>query len=388
MAVKFFGKGKKRLFKGFGIVRLVFRVLLYMIIALFAFSVGSVLFLHAPDVEPAPYAPPVAPKMEGALRKNSALSDVQLLAKGKLNGPEDIAVDNNGTVYTGLEDGRIVKISPDGEVVTFAETGGRPLGLQWGPRGDLIVADGVRGLLSVNPEGKVSELVPPANSTVPFELADDLDVSRKKAYKSGLIYFSDATGPEVEMDYYQDLMIHKPLGRLLSVNYYTRETKVLLEDLYFANGVALSPDEDFVLVSETSEYRITRLWLKGPRVGDRDVFADNLPGFPDGISGDGDGNYWVAMVSPRMWFVDNIVLPNLWLRKLLMHLPTWTRLKGASYALIIQLNSEGEIVESLHDPSGKSLSGITNVVERDGKLYIGTLEGDAVGVYDRESGGF
>ena len=55
---------------------------------------------------------------------------------------------------------------------------------------------------------------------------------------------------------------------------------------------------------------------------------------------------------------------------------------------IIQLNSEGEIVESLHDPSGKSLSGITNVVERDGKLYIGTLEGDAVGVYDRESGGF
>ena len=63
-------------------------------------------------------------------------------------------------------------------------------------------------------------------------------------------------------------------------------------------------------------------------------------------------------------------------------------MKGASYALIIQLNSEGEIVESLHDPSGKSLSGITNVVERDGKLYIGTLEGDAIGVYDRESGGF
>jgi sugar lactone lactonase YvrE len=190
------------------------------------------------------------------------------------------------------------------------------------------------------------------------------------------------------MDYYQDLMIHRPLGRLLRFDYYTNDLEVLLTGLYFANGVALSPDEDFVLVSEMSEYRITRLWLKGPRVGDRDVFADNLPGFPDGISGDGDGNYWVAMVSPRMWFVDNIVLPNLWLRKLLMHFPTWTRLSGASYGFIIQLNSEGEIVESLHDPSGKSLSGITNVIERDGKLYIGTLEGDAIGVYDREFGGF
>lgn len=380
--MKFFGKGKKRTIKGFGLVRLVFRVLLYMVITVFIFSVGSVLFLHAPNIEPAPYAPPIAPKMEGALRENSALSSVELLAKGKLKGPEDIAVDNNGTVYAGLEDGRIVKISPEGDVESFAETDGRPLGLQWGPRGDLIVADGVRGLLTVNLEGEVTVLVPRAE-TVPLEMADDLDVS-----SSGLIYFSDATGSEVGMDYYQDLMIHRPLGRLLRFNYYTDDLEVLLTGLYFANGVALSPDEDFVLVSEMSEYRITRLWLKGPRVGDRDVFADNLPGFPDGISGDGDGNYWVAMVSPRMWFVDNIVLPNLWLRKLLMHLPSWTRLKGASYALIIQLNSEGEIVESLHDPSGKSLSGITNVIERDGKLYIGTLEGDAVGVYDRESSGF
>ena len=380
--MKFFGKGKKRIIKGFGLVRLVFRVLLYMVITVFIFSVGSVLFLHAPNIEPAPYAPPIAPKMEGALRENSALSSVKLLAEGKLNGPEDIAVGNNGNVFTGLEDGRIVKISPDGEVVTFAETGGRPLGLQWGPRGDLIVADGGRGLLSVNLKGEVTELVPRAE-TVPLEMADDLDVS-----SSGLIYFSDATGSEVGMDYYQDLMIHRPLGRLLRFDYDTDDLEVLLTGLYFANGVALSPDEDFVLVSEMSEYRITRLWLKGPRVGDRDVFADNLPGFPDGISGDGDGNYWVAMVSPRMWFVDNIVLPNLWLRKLLMHFPTWTRLSGASYGFIIQLNSEGEIVESLHDPSGKSLSGITNVIERDGKLYIGTLEGDAVGVYDRESSGF
>ncbi|MDP7025454.1 MAG: SMP-30/gluconolactonase/LRE family protein [Candidatus Marinimicrobia bacterium] len=379
--MKFFGKGKKRLFKGFGIVRLVFRVLLYMIIAVFIFSVGSVLFLHAPDVEPAPYAPPIAPKMEGALRENSALNSVKLLAKGKLNGPEDIAVDSDGTIYTGLEDGRIVKISSEGDVKSFAETGGRPLGLQWGPRGDLIVADGGRGLLSVNPKGEVTVLVPRAE-TVPLEMADDLDVS-----SSGLIYFSDATGPEVEMDYYQDLMIHRPYGRLLRFDYYTDELEVLLTGLYFANGVALSPDEDYVLVSEMSEYRITRLWLKGPRKGKSEVFADNLPGFPDGISGDGNGNYWVALVSPRMWFVDNIVLPNLWLRKLLMHFPKWTRLSGSSYGLIIQLNSEGEIVESLHDPSGKSLSGITNVVERDGKLYIGTLEGDAIGVYDREFGG-
>ncbi len=384
MAVKLSSKRKRKSKKHrrLGLFSFVFNAIIYLIIAIVLFSVGAVLFLDAPDIEPAPHAPPIAPEMVGALRENSALSGAHLLAKGKLDGPEDVVVDRDGNVFTGLEDGRIAKISPEGDVETFAETGGRPLGLQWGPRGDLIVADAIRGLLRVDPEGEVLVLVARAE-TVPLEMADDLDVSR-----DGMIYFSDATGPEVEMDYYQDLMIHRPLGRLLRFDYYTDELVELLSGLYFANGVALSPDEDFILVSETSEYRITRYWLKGSRAGESEVFADNLPGFPDGISGDGYGNYWVAMASPRIWFVDNIVIPNLWLRKLLMHFPTWARLSGSSYGLIIKLNREGKIIESLHDPSGKSLKGITNVIELDRKLYIGTLEGDAVGVYDRENGDF
>lgn len=382
MVVKLSSKRKRKSKKKhsrFGLLGFVFNTLTYLIIAVVVFCVGAVLFLDAPDIEPAPYAPPIAPKMEGALRENSALRGVRLLAKGKLEGPEDVAVDRDGNVFTGLEDGKIVKISPEGDVETFAETDGRPLGLQWGPRGDLIVADAVRGLLRVNSKGEVSVLVARAQ-TVPLEMADDLDVSR-----DGMIYFSDATGPEVDMDYYQDFLLHRPLGRLLRFDYYTDELKVLLTDLYFANGVALAPEENFVLVCETSDYRITRLWLKGPKAGERDIFADNLPGFPDGISGDGKGNYWVALASKRLWFIDNILLPNLWLRKLLLHFPAWARLSGSSYGLIIQLNSEGEVIESLHDPTGNTLQGITNVVEQGGKLFIGTLEGDAIGVYDREN---
>ena len=89
----------------------------------------------------------------------------------------------------------------------------------------------------------------------------------------------------------------------------------MVDSLFFTNGVALSPDEDFVLVAEKSQYQIARFWLKGERKGGIEVFADNLPGFPDGIMGNGEGNYWVTLVHPRKWVVDNIYAPRVWLRK-------------------------------------------------------------------------
>lgn len=48
----------------------------------------------------------------------------------------------------------------------------------------------------------------------------------------------------------------------------------------YANGVALSPDESFVAVAETSQFRVMRFWLKGPKAGQTDVLLDATPGFP------------------------------------------------------------------------------------------------------------
>ena len=56
----------------------------------------------------------------------------------------------------GFEHGRIVRFEPDGNrYQAYAETGGRPLGLHFDSRGNLIVADAERGLLSVPPRGEV-----------------------------------------------------------------------------------------------------------------------------------------------------------------------------------------------------------------------------------------
>ena len=72
----------------------------------------------------------------------------------------------------------------------------------------------------------------------------------------------------------------------MSYNPASGTTTVRLENPHFANGVALGPKEDYVLVTETPGARITRLWLKGNKAGTMDVF---IAGYPDNISYNDNG---------------------------------------------------------------------------------------------------
>lgn len=77
------------------------------------------------------------------------------------------------------------------------------------------------------------------------------------------MYFSDASDKFYRRENAYDVMESRPHGRLFSYNLHTGETKLLLKDLYFANGVQLSPNEEFLIVAETSRARIQKLHLKG-----------------------------------------------------------------------------------------------------------------------------
>jgi sugar lactone lactonase YvrE len=106
-------------------------------------------------------------------------------------------------------------------------------------------------------------------------LSNDLDVAA-----DGTIYFTDASSKFSLTELRADLLEHQPNGRLLSYDPTTKQTRVLLRNLYFANGVAVSPDQSFVLINDTGTYSVRRYWLKGEKAGQSDVFIDNLPGFP------------------------------------------------------------------------------------------------------------
>ena len=284
------------------------------IIVLLLAGAALYLALKTSPIDPLAWDAPAAPQMTGVLEPNDTLMKAELLGQGQLHGPEDTAVDSQGRVYAGLADGRVVRLDASGKVETFVDTGGRPLGMDFDAAGNLILADAWKGLLRIDPQGKVETLATEADG-VPFAFTDDLDIA-----SDGRIYFSDASSKFHQPDYILDLLEARPHGRLLRYDPSTGKTEVLLKDLYFANGVALSANEDFVLVNETYRYRITRYWLKGEKAGQHEVFIDNLPGLPDNLQGDRKGTFWVALPTPRKADAD-FLHRHPWLKAQLAKLP-------------------------------------------------------------------
>lgn len=343
--------------------------ILGLLVLLLAVAIGYLLLSPSP-IDAVAYTPPTIPPFTGALEPNEQLLRAQRVAVPEGQGPEDVAVDTQGRIYVGTEQGQILRYSSDlSEIEIFASTGGRPLGLEFDAAGNLIVADGLRGLLAIDPAGNVSELVTQVDG-IPVLLADDLDIA-----PDGRIYFSDASMKYPLDSIMLDMLEGRPHGRLIRYDPATGQATVLLDDLYFANGVAVSPDGEFVLVSETYRYRVRRYWLAGPRAGTDEVWVDGLPGFPDGVSTSERGTYWVAIFTPRNATADQLAgRPRL--RNLLAKLPPSFLPAPQRYGLVLEMSADGEILRSLHDAAAQEFEHVTSAEEYDGYLYLGNLTGE------------
>jgi sugar lactone lactonase YvrE len=331
-------------------------------------------------ISPVAWTPPTAPPLTGQYQQNSQLANTERLSLGTGNpragagyGPEDVALDAEGRIYAGLDDGRIMRLQADGtRPELFANTGGRPLGLAFDPNGNLIVADAMKGLLSIARDATVTVLATTADG-VPLGCTNDLDVAA-----DGTIYFTDATSKFPLTNFTADLLEHRGNGRFFAYDPKTKTTRTLLSDLCFANGVAVSPDQSYVLVVETGAYRIHRVWLSGAKQGQTDIFIDNLPGFPDGISSNGKDKFWLALVTPRDAALDKL-LPHPFLRKVVARLPKLLQPAPKRYSFVLGLDTNGQVINNLQNGSADCYAEIANAVERNGALYFGSIGESTVG---------
>ena len=352
--------------------RILWVLLLLLLIILAYFLIWPI------PVEPVAWKAPLNPGLKGPFAVNNRLAGLETLSIGNHNGPEDIALDAQGRIYASTREGHIVRLQADGSSPRiWAKTGGRPLGIHFDQKGNLIVADAYRGLLSIAQDGAVTELATLADG-IAIQFADDVDVAA-----DGKIYFSDAStkfgarqcGGVLEASLL-DIMEHGGHGRLLVYDPRTRKVKTLLDKLNFANGVAVCHHQRAVLVNETGGYRVVRYWLKGPKKGQSEILIDALPAFPDNISAGLSDRYWIAFVSPRNPILDRLCTTPL-LRKMLQRMPAFMRPKAVRYGHVIAINDKGEVVEDLQDPNGAYPLN-TSLTETEDYLYMGSLAAQVI----------
>lgn len=332
-------------------------------------------FLLAPSgIDPEPWQPPSDLGMTGAWTPNTRLHQSRLLAQGQVNGPEGIDQDAQGRVYAGLANGDIVRLPPDGSPEVLVNTGGRPLGLAFDAQGRLLIADARQGLLRLTLPNQLEVLLHQVDERR-LGLADDLDIAH-----DGTVYLTDASWRWPISHYRNDALEARPHGRLIRFDPGTGQATVLLDNLYFPNGVALSTAEDFVLVNETWRYRILRHWLHGPNAGVTEIFVDNLPGFPDGVSNNGQGMFWVTLMAPRVALLDAIH-PHPWLKRLSVKLPPFLQPQAQRQGLVAGYDEFGQLLYTLQDPDGQWLWDITSVRQTGDSLLLGSLTADRIGYW-------
>ncbi|XP_015900613.3 protein STRICTOSIDINE SYNTHASE-LIKE 2 [Ziziphus jujuba] len=312
-------------------------------------------------------------------------------------GPETYAFDRLGEgPYTGVSDGRIIKWQEDQrQWITFAVTSsnrsgcegqhdhdqtehicGRPLGLRFNKKdGDLYIADAYMGLLVVGPQGGLATRVANEAQGIPFGFTNSVDIDEWST--TGAVYFTDSTSRYQRRNYVSVILSGDKTGRLMKYDPQRKRVEVLLRNLSFPNGVALSQNGDFLLVAETSECRIMRYWLRTSKAGSFEVFAQ-LPGFPDNIKMSPRGGFWVGIHSRREWLVRRILSYPV-MGKTLVRLPI-NIMKAYGYlgkwrgsGLAMRLSEEGEILDVLEDKTRIRWKTVSEVKEKDGTLWIGSI---------------
>lgn len=225
------------------------------------------------------------------------------VADGFLEGPN---FDAEGTLWVvGVASGGVMRIE-NGTHTVVGEMSGLPNGAKFAPDGKLIIADISGSLFSVDMDTGARTQIKTEYQGQPLRGLNDLVFDSKGGFYFTEPYGSNATVRDGRVFYanpddYSDLTL-------------------FAEHLAFPNGVALSPDEQWVYVAESSHNQIVKI----PALGAADAFAFShllarMEGGlgPDGLAVDTEGFVYAAhyaagqvcVFAPDGFHVGNLRLP-------------------------------------------------------------------------------
>lgn len=326
--------------------------------------------MPAPRIEPRRWTPPADPGLTGIWSPTARLDEVELWpVPGP--GPEDVAVDGDGRVVTGLSDGRLVRFpAGGGEPEVVAELGpGQTLGVEVLPDGRLLCCRADQGLVAVDPDTGSTDVLLTEVDGRPLVLTNNATVLH-----DGAILFTESSQRWTLTDFELDLLEQTATGSLWRFDPSSGEVDRLHTGLVFANGVTVTADGSAAVVAETGRYALHRIALTGSDAGRADLFARALPGMPDNVSTGPTGTIWCAVPSLHVAMFDLLVPRAPILRKLVAVVPEKLRPDARTVGLVLGFDATGEVTDVLAG-DGSAYSWITGVREHDGWLYLSALHG-------------
>ncbi|TVQ90755.1 MAG: SMP-30/gluconolactonase/LRE family protein [Deltaproteobacteria bacterium] len=336
-------------------------------------------------IEPVAWEPPSDRAHSGPHAVNTRLAQLERFPLDGFEGPEHVAVDEQGRLYTAVRSGEVLRIDLDaGTLDVVAKTRGRILGLEVGKEGRIYAADAYLGLLAIEPSGAIEIVADEANG-VPIRYADAVTLA-----PDGLVYFTDASsrfGPEefggLMRASVLEMLEQRASGRVLVYDPRDGQVEEVARGLSFANGIVPSEDGERLLVVETGRYRVWSLPraargldLSRPQNQAHRVI-ENLPGYPDNLTRGRDGRIWLGFVKPRSAIVDRLG-PHPWLRKGIVRLPQATWPVPPPYGHVMAFTEDGRVVVDLQDPRG-SYPETTGVTETGDRLVVHSLNAHELG---------
>jgi gluconolactonase len=212
----------------------------------------------------------------------------EVFASG-LDHPECVAFDREGHLWAGGEAGQVYRVDPSGRVRTVATLGGFTGGIAFSPLDQALYAcNPAHGLVRVEPDGRHAVFATGAGGhrlVCPnFPVFD----------RSGGLYVTDSGNWKRRNGF---LLRYGPDG----------SGRVIGGPFGYANGLALSADEDVLFMAESDTDRVYRFELDGDgglRPGDAEVYVEAAGRLPDGLALDEAGRLYVACyASDEIWRV-------------------------------------------------------------------------------------